>query len=242
MLLRWYTRLPRALRQAARGLISKMPEPFSHHSRSVLKKAYLFFDIVDRLETEIPYVAPVFYSRPEFEKLAPDLATLGHTPPALPQECRADVVQEMMMADGLVYLPQDILTKVDRASMAYSLEARCPFLDREVVELAFSLPRTWHRNNLQGKRILRDTFADLLPRSLLRRRKQGFAVPVHDWFRQSLAGDIEALIHDTTAPLSRDYLRAMLASHRSGRRDHGYRLWGIYIYLLWLTAQQKPAY
>jgi asparagine synthase (glutamine-hydrolysing) len=241
MLLRWYTRLPRALRQAARKIIQRLPEPFSHHSRSLLKKAHLFFDITDRLDAETPYVAPVFYSNTEFANLVPDLASAGQAQPFIPAECHADAVQEMMVADGLVYLPQDILAKVDRASMAYSLESRCPFLDRDVVELAYSLPRAWHRDHFNGKRLLRDSFAQLLPRSVLNRRKQGFAVPVHDWFRQDLAGELETLLHHSTSPLSHEYVMAMLANHRAGRRDHGYRLWGIYIYLLWLTAQKTHA-
>lgn len=242
MLLRWYTRLPRGLRKIAQRLILRVPEPFAHHSRSLVKKAHLFIDIVDRLEAETPYVAPVFYSRAGFEKLAPELVGMGHPSPPLPRECHADVVQEMMAADGLVYLPQDILTKVDRASMAYSLEARCPFLDTNVVELAFSVPRRWHRDSIAGKRLLRDAFAYLLPRSVLARRKQGFAVPVHDWFRRELGNELEMLARDTPSPLNKNHILAMLTAHRSGKRDHGYRLWGIFIYLLWLSARQKHAY
>lgn len=242
MLLRWYTRLPRPLRRAAQKLMLHLPEPFSHHSRSLLKKAHLFCDVADRQEAETPYVAPVFYSTPDFKKLAPDLAALGHAPPEVPSECKADIIQEMMAADGLVYLPQDILTKVDRASMAFSLETRCPFLDREIVELAFTLPRHWHRRGLKGKRMLRDTFADLLPRSIFNRRKQGFAVPLHDWFRHTLGIELERLLQDTPSPLNQDYVLEMLTIHRAGRRDHGYRLWGIYIYLLWLATQKKAVY
>jgi asparagine synthase (glutamine-hydrolysing) len=85
--------------------------------------------------------------------------------------------------------------------------------------------------------MLRETFAELLPRSIFNRNKQGFAVPLHDWFRQSLATDLERMLHEIPSPLNRAYVLALLSQHRAGRRDHGYRLWGIYIYLLWRTNQ-----
>ena len=72
----------------------------------------------------------------------------------------------MMCADALIYMPQDILLKVDRASMAHSLEVRAPFLDRAVVELAFALPGHWHRRRFAGKRLLKEAFRDYLPGSI----------------------------------------------------------------------------
>src|SRR5262249_7567866 len=140
----------------------------------------------------------------------------------------------MMGADALVYLPQDILTKVDRASMAYSLEVRTPFLDREVVELVFSLPRLWHRRGYQGKRMLRETFSDLVPSPIWKRRKQGFVVPLHQWFRGTLGEQLLELISvQPYVPIARPVVLSMLEAHCGGHRDHGYRLWGIYVYLLW---------
>jgi asparagine synthase (glutamine-hydrolysing) len=238
-LLRWYTRLPGILRRNVEGLVRRLPEPMAHHSRSILKKAHLFLDIVKRQEAERPYVAPVFYSHLDFRQLLPDLCGRGHLPPGLPQEARADDILEMMAADALVYLPQDILVKVDRASMAYSLEARAPFLDRELVELAFSLPVDWHRHGFQGKRMLRAAFADLLPASLWKRRKQGFAVPVHEWFRGGLGNEMLEMLRDVPTPIAGTQVRRLLDEHLQRRRDHGYRLWAIYIYLLW--HERKPA-
>ncbi|MBI5894568.1 MAG: asparagine synthase, partial [Desulfobacterales bacterium] len=177
-LLRWYTRLPAMLKDQARRMIQAFPEPGAHHSASLLKKAHLFIDVADRMAAETPYVAPTYYSIEALRRLAPDLWRKGHPPPHLPESATLDDVQRMMAADALVYLPQDILAKVDRAGMAFSLEVRSPFLDRRVVELAFSLPRHWHRWGLMGKRMLRDTFQDLLPAWVWRRRKHGFGVPV----------------------------------------------------------------
>lgn len=234
-ILRWYTRLPQPLRQLGERLVRALPEPMAHHSRSLLKKAHLFVDIVDRLQWETPYVAPLLYSRNQFQDLAPDLLRRGHPPPALPPETRFDEIGAMMAADALIYMPQDILVKVDRASMAHSVEVRAPLLDHKVVELAFSLPRRWHRHGIEGKRLIRKAFADLLPAGVWHRRKQGFAAPIHHWFRAELGNELEQLIHSVPALVSKTFMTSLLRTHREGRRDHGYRLWQLYIYLLWVS-------
>lgn len=234
LLLRWYGALPQPVRRGVAAALAALPEPAAHHSASLLKKAFLFQDIVARQESERPYVAPVLFAADPFRRLVPDLVHRGHPPPALPSARTPDDVQEMMAADALVYLPQDILTKVDRATMAYSLEARAPFLDHRLVELAFSLPRPWHRRGLRGKRLLTEVFADLLPAAIRSRRKQGFAVPVHPWFRGSLGDELERELGQRQAgPLDNAAALGYLAAHRRGLRDHGYRLWLIYIYLIW---------
>jgi asparagine synthase (glutamine-hydrolysing) len=237
-LLRWYARLPDILKKNIERVIKSIPEPMAHHSGSLLKKAHLFLDIVNRQKSTATYVAPLLYSTDNFKLLAPELKNAGHTPPSLPAESREDSLLEMMTSDALVYLPQDILVKVDRASMAYSLEARAPFLDHAVVELAFSIPRLWHRRGASGKRMLREAFSDLLPNLIWRRRKQGFGVPIHSWFRGDLAGALSDLLGQLTTPLEKSFVKQMLLDHRNGRRDHGYRLWNIYIYLRWLS--QRP--
>ncbi|GMQ78726.1 MAG: hypothetical protein BMS9Abin02_1259 [Anaerolineae bacterium] len=159
---------------------------------------------------------------------------LSATARSIPAEARTDSVLEMMAADAVFYLPQDILTKVDRATMAFSLEARAPFLDREVVEFAFSMPRIWHRRRFLGKRLLREVFRDLVPPLIWNRRKQGFGVPIHQWFRAQLGDEIRELISkQADQPFNKSVVLAMLDEHRLGHRDHGYRLWSIYVYLFW---------
>lgn len=233
LVLQWFTRMPLACRFGIGRMIRSLPEPMVHHSRSLLKKAHLFLDIVERLEAETPYVAPVFYSNDRMNQLLPDLAGCGHSPPYVLQEENMDDIRRMMMADTLIYLPQDILLKVDRASMASSLETRAPFLDRKVVELAFSFPRTWHRQGVSGKQMLHDSFGDLLPKKIWRRRKQGFGVPLHTWFRGSLGDELEELLKNHNTPVNEVFVNNMLSGHRKGHRDYAHHLWSIYIYLLW---------
>jgi len=233
MMLRWYTRLPEVLRKDIGSLIRLLPEPMTHHSRSLLKKAHLFADVADRLSAETPYYAPHMFNKNLLKDLAPDIVTLGHQPPNIPETTTPDDLQRMMMADVSIYLPQDILVKVDRASMSQSLETRAPFLDKDMVELAFSLPAGWHRNKFCGKRMLHKAFKKMLPPSIWRRRKQGFGVPLHDWFCSGLDIKLRDLLGEDSGPLQFDIVCQMLKEHKCRKRDHGIRLWMIYNYLLW---------
>lgn len=236
-IMRWYTRLPKNLRDNIASLIRMMPEPMAHHSHSLLKKAHLFVNAADRQEAESPYFAPLMFSPAQLRSLAPGLASHGHSLPNIPETTAPDDLQRMMLADACIYLPQDILVKVDRASMTHSLEARAPFMDRKVVELAFSLPRLWHRRGFSGKRMLRESFGGLLPVSVWQRRKQGFGVPLHEWFRGALGTKLRDLLTDDSGPLKPGFVSGLLEEHVARRFDHGYRLWLIYIYLLWRGKQ-----
>lgn len=233
-LLRWYFRMPKFLQRRIELSIEALPEPMVHHSRSLLKKAHLFYDLIKREEGETPYIAPTNYARHVFARLAPSISDRGHCPPFIPAAAKADSIMEMMAADALVYLPQDILVKVDRATMASSLETRAPFLDSKVVELAFSLPRAWHRRGYSGKHMLQETFSDLLPASIWKRRKQGFGVPIDKWFKSSLGKELRELLHDQKDhPFNTSEVLCMLDDHCLRNRNRGYLLWNIYVYLFW---------
>lgn len=146
-------------------------------------------------------------------------------------------VQRTTCVDMETYLPCDILTKVDIASMAFSLECRSPFMDHEVVELAARMPVEFKLAGRRGKRILIDTFADLIPSSIQTRRKMGFGVPIDHWFRNSLRG----LLVDTLLSrqcLDRGYfdpkaVRLLVDEHTTSRWDHSARLWLLLVFELW---------
>jgi asparagine synthase (glutamine-hydrolysing) len=140
--------------------------------------------------------------------------------------------------DALTYLPNDILTKVDRASMAVGLEVRAPFLARSVVEFAFSLPDSSRMRRLTGKRILRDATRDLLPATVLRRPKKGFGMPVAAW----LNGPLKPLVNDLLGAdtlADRGFFRRgavpdMLARHAQLKQDLRKPIWTLLVLELWL--------
>jgi asparagine synthase (glutamine-hydrolysing) len=141
------------------------------------------------------------------------------------------------LVDLVTYLPCDLMTKVDIASMAHGLECRAPLLDYRVVELAAQMPIGCKLARGRGKRILREAFPELLPPEVTRRPKMGFGVPLAQWFRGELASYARQVLLDPRA-LARDYFRAgaverLLDEHQSGAFDHGYRLWGLLFFEVW---------
>jgi asparagine synthase (glutamine-hydrolysing) len=149
----------------------------------------------------------------------------------------APLLARVTHLDALTYLPNDILTKVDRASMAVALEVRAPFLARDVMEFAFSVPDAYRMRGLSGKRMLRDAVRGLIPDAVIDRPKKGFGMPVAAWLNGSLA----EMANDLFAT---DRLRAggvfrpatvqrMLAEHRAGSADHRKPLWTLLVFELW---------
>jgi asparagine synthase (glutamine-hydrolysing) len=106
------------------------------------------------------------------------------------------------------------------------------------VELAFSLPGSWHRRRFTGKHMLKETFRDYLPDSIWKRRKQGFGVPLHNWFRGGLGTELDEMLELETGPLVPARVRTLLDQHRKKTRDNSYRLWSVYIYLLFLQRHR----
>ena len=144
---------------------------------------------------------------------------------------------QMMRFDAETYLPEDVLTKVDRMSMAHSIESRVPLLDNEVVAFAAALPAAMKIKNGRRKHVLKEVAATLVPRSILDRKKQGFGVPLGTWFR----GNLRELFADTLlspASLQRGYfqpafVRRIVDEHLAGTRDHTLRLWQLVVFEKW---------
>ena len=141
-----------------------------------------------------------------------------------------------MHIDFKTYLPDDILTKVDRASMAHGLEVRCPLLDQRLVEFAARLPSRRKIHDGRTKVILREALADLLPADVLVRPKMGFAVPMHRWLRGALRPVVEDLVlagGEAHGLFAADALQTLWRQHRTGQRDRARELWGIAMFNLW---------
>jgi asparagine synthase (glutamine-hydrolysing) len=147
-------------------------------------------------------------------------------------------VRRFMAFDQQNYLPDNILTKVDRMSMAHSLEVRPPFLDHRIVEFAASLPMRHIMRGTNSKVILRELMKDKLPRSVISKAKIGLDIPVHDWFR----GHLRSLLLDTlTQKAVNDsglfhwpYIELLLTRHMQRKANYGYHLWGLLTLFLWM--------
>jgi asparagine synthase (glutamine-hydrolysing) len=153
-----------------------------------------------------------------------------------------DFAAAMMQLDLETYLPGDILTKVDRTSMAVSLEARVPLLDFDLVDFALRIPGQWRVTAAETKRLFRRAITSIVPEEVLSRPKKGFEIPLGRWFRGPLRHRIEAL-RDPSQEL-RQYVdigavRRLVLEHVIGRRDHSNMLWRLIVLDCWVAALRQ---
>ena len=158
-----------------------------------------------------------------------------------------DMLDQLLYVDTRFYLPNDMIAKVDRMSMAHGLEARVPFLDHEMVEFAAKLPSDFKLKNGTGKYILREVMKNRLPAQTLTRPKEGFNIPVSKWLREGLS----ELLIDTLSPgrlndtgiFQAQNIQKMIHDHQTRKFDYGYQLWGLLSFMLWWEQfmQGNPA-
>jgi asparagine synthase (glutamine-hydrolysing) len=149
-----------------------------------------------------------------------------------------DDVAPYLWFDQKYFLPDDILSKVDRMSMAHAVEVRPPFLDHRIVEFAATLPSSFKIRGARQKFILKNLMASKLPRSVIRRSKVGFDIPAHEWLR----GPLRALLLDTLGSVGSEHsqffrqsgIEAAVNRHLNRRENLGYHLWGLLVLFLWM--------
>lgn len=173
----------------------------------------------------------------EFRARTAEASPVGYMHSWFSGNGEVDIVDRLMMADTSNYLPNDLLVKVDIASMAVSLEVRAPFLDHNVMEFAASLPARYRLRGLTTKFILKHGLRGLLPDETLTRRKMGFGVPISHWFRGELKGFLSDTILSERA-LARGYfvpdeVRRLVDQHTDRARDHAPQLWTLLMLELW---------
>src|SRR5208337_710056 len=139
------------------------------------------------------------------------------------------------------YLSDDILTKVDRASMAVSLEVRAPLLDHKLMELVANIPSCLKVRRDQGKYIFKKAMSTTLPYDLLHRPKRGFCIPVDRWFRRELRDFAhDSIFANSAGILNVDYMRRIWAEHQDQRANRAAHLWALMMFVRWQQIVKKP--
>ncbi len=148
-----------------------------------------------------------------------------------------DPIARRLYLDSKTYLPGDILTKVDRMTMANSVEARVPLLDHELVELVSKIPSRFKMKGTETKYILKKAMNELVPREILHREKQGFGVPIGEWINDQLKERMHEELCETRTSargyFDEKYVRVLLNEHSKGRRDHSMELWMLWMLERW---------
>jgi asparagine synthase (glutamine-hydrolysing) len=244
----WLSQLPSPARRAGIGALDASPSQFESHPAIRYPKALLEAagrDPAGRYATFICHalgeeVDAVWDGHGETDE--PDCQELAYLQRAFTAADGPTRLDRLLHVDIQTYLPDDLLVKVDRASMGHSLEVRSPFLDHELVEFAARIPATQKRRRSSGKQILKRAFADTLPPSVTERSKQGFSVPVDEWFRTELRGFARERL-DSLGRRDRfdgTGMEGLFDDHLAGA-DHGFRLWDLVVLEEWFQQFIDPA-
>ena len=233
-------RLPGPLPSLVAGALGRIPIPAAQqvrgYGRRLMEAEHVrFLGLAAHIphEDRLAIYSPVMRERFAEDQVAHRFERL------LAESSTADPVNRLLELDINTYLTDDILTKVDIASMAHSLEVRCPFVDQDLMMFAASLPGSVKLRGLKGKLILREVAKELLPDEILNRPKQGFGVPVDRWMREDLAPMSRDVLLDKTARerglFEPKAIEALLAQHQRGE-PRGDQIWALMVLELWYRA------
>ena len=240
----WAERLPGWLGGAAGAVASRLPH--DPDFRSLSRRAARFLSAAalppeERILRWIGYL-PDWSGllRPGVAEEVGRDAVLAHFRGPLEHTAHLPPLQRALALNFETYLPEDLLVKADRCSMAHGLELRSPFLDCSLIELAASLPPSYKARRGNLKRVLKDAFSDLLPDPIVRRKKMGFGVPLPIWFRTRWRPVFEERVLDPEARiwrwLERAPVEALWREHQEARADHGHALWALLTLAVWLES------
>jgi asparagine synthase (glutamine-hydrolysing) len=236
-------RFPRVAARAGKALVSLLPS--ARHERDRLADVQRFFGAASAtLEERMTQWNALFFAdlpellRPDFTATLSPIDKLHYLAGERPRMADRSALSQLLHVNFTSYLADDLLVKVDRCTMANSLEARSPFLDRELIEYVARLPDRFKLDGARHKAILRDAFADLLPPEIDRRPKMGFGVPVGAWFRGKLRESMSDLLLASGARyremLSGPFVEKLVQRHLTGEANLGPQLWSIMCFERWL--------
>jgi asparagine synthase (glutamine-hydrolysing) len=237
-------RIPRALRRGAASVVARLPGQGSW--RSPIRRASRMARTLTRSLPQRMLAWTSYFVDDLADLLRPDIASQVATNRArawadsLGAECLGgSPLSRALDFNFRTYLPDDLLAKADSASMLHSLELRSPLLDTALIDYVARLPDGFKRRGLTTKWVLRKAFADMLPPTIVSRRKMGFGMPLGTWFR----GPLREYIQDSFGPAARlyeyvrpEYVTHLLAEHQSNRRDLGHEIWLLLTFERWLHA------
>jgi asparagine synthase (glutamine-hydrolysing) len=238
-MVRW---TPRFLRRAGLSLAGLLPVSDDKISFEYKVKRFLSGSLLDPVDAHLYWNG---VCSPGEKR-----ALLGLPDPPMPGALFRNLpdvgeVNRFIYLDHLLYLPEDILYKCDRMSMAHSLEVRPPFLDHRIVEFAATLPERFKVHGSKLKFLLKELMRDKLPQPVLSRKKEGFDIPAHDWFRTKL----KPLLLDTVTRravhdfglLRWEAVERLMNAHFDRRINAGYHLWGLLTLFLWARRWSTPS-
>ena len=239
-----YNHVPELLRNGiVQPVVDFIPAPLGTRSRQAKLKRFLSVMNLPRAERYLSWTSALDEGlklevcTPEFLARCGTADTAGFLRPWFAGNGSIDIVDRTLKADTESYLPNDLLVKVDIASMAVSLEARSPFLDHKLMEFAASIPARYKLRGLTTKRLLKKALKGLVPDQNLNRSKMGFGVPISHWLRGEMKRFLSEAILSERA-LHRGYFKPevicrLFNEHAEGRRDYGAQLWTVLMFELW---------
>lgn len=198
-------------------------EPLERYLDSVSAFTQLARESLYSADFRRQLITPDYVAR-EFERLAAHVNT-------------GEPLDRLLYIDSKTYLTADIMAKVDRTSMATSLETRAPLLDHELIDYVVRIPASLKLRGMETKHIMKEAVRPFVPPEILHRKKQGFGVPLVKWINHELRDDLhDALTSEKSRArglFKRDYIDVLFAEHQRGRRDHSTQLWTLYMLELW---------
>jgi asparagine synthase (glutamine-hydrolysing) len=246
-ILAYYFLIPQAIRK---GVIEKVLSRFrvgdKYYGDSLIKQIKLLIGQARRLEDSPFAVLPQVFDRSLRRELLGSEVDINGYEGSFDQVLQyahsgnhLDAISQMMWADLHTYLPDDILVKVDRMSMAHSLEVRSPFMDHKLVEFVARLPIVLKLSGFTTKYLLKRAVKNILPDDIIQRKKHGFMVPLAAWFKKELKPLVIEQLLDSEAPFDRMVVEQLLADHCSGKADHSHRIWVLLMYVLWKNDERS---